>query len=72
MKKAAIIAALMALGNCESQHPINEDIVAEIKSSTQDWIPYEVDENPLRHLTYDEIKGLLGTIIPEEDDITIE
>ena len=72
MKKAAIIATLIALGNCESKHPINEEIVAEIKSMTQDWIPYEAHENPLKDLTHEEIKGTLGTLIPEEEFIPSE
>ena len=38
-----------------------------IKSSTKDWIPYEVDENPLRHLTLEEIRGMLGAKLSFND-----
>lgn len=53
------IVATIALG--EVPHPINDELVASIKSKATTWVPYETNENPLRHLSHDEIKSLLGT-----------
>lgn len=44
-------------------HPINEEMVAEIHSKTKKWQAHAPDENPLRHLTHEQLHGLLGTRI---------
>jgi cathepsin B len=48
-------------------HPVNEKIIAEIKERATSWEPMDIEENPLHHMTYDQVKGLLGTIIDHED-----
>ena len=40
---------------------INKEIVEDIKSKTQDWVPFEADENPLADLDDDELQRLTGT-----------
>jgi cathepsin B len=44
-------------------HPVNHDIVNDIKNKADSWTPFEVEANPLRALNVAEIKGLLGTIV---------
>jgi len=60
MFKLAVIGtvATMALAK---HHPINHDIVNEIKQKATTWIPHEVHENPLAKLSVEEALGLLGT-----------
>jgi len=66
MFKIAIAGSLLVLASCHRDHPINEDIVKEIKQKTTAWIPHEVEENPLRHKTRDEISEMLGVQFPNE------
>jgi C1A family cysteine protease len=56
-----IIVGTIATLSLAREHPINADMVAEIKKSATTWEPYEVRENPLAHLTHDEIQGMLKT-----------
>lgn len=51
MFKLIIVGLVSTLALAENQHPINEDIVARIKSKATTWVPHEVDENPLRNLS---------------------
>jgi cathepsin B len=59
MFKLAVVGTLAAYLNAK-QHPINEDIVKEIKAKATTWIPHEVAENPLRHHSAETLQGLLG------------
>ena len=52
-----ILASAFAL-----RHPVNEDMVAEIKKYAKSWTPMEVSENPLSKYTVDEVYGMLGAI----------
>lgn len=61
MRKLVIIALATTLAVGENDHPINDDLVNEIKEKTNKWKPYEAHENPLKDYDYDEIFGLLGT-----------
>jgi cathepsin B len=57
-----IVAAL-------ATHPINHKIVAEINSKQTSWTAMTPEENPLSHLTVDEIKMMLGTHIVETPEV---
>ena len=61
MFKLTAVASLAALALAE--HPINPDIVEEIKTKTSKWTPYEVSENPLLGRSNGDLSGLLGTIV---------
>ena len=61
MFKLAVVGTVAALATATKVHPINEDIVKEIKAKATTWTAHEVLENPLRHRTHDELLGLLGT-----------
>ena len=71
---ALSVAALAAAQEQEYEHPINEEIVAAIRENNIDWEAWDPSENPLRHLTHEEIKGMLGLPPVDEFDpeITIE
>lgn len=62
MFKLAVIGtvAASALG---MTHPVNPDLVNDIKNKADSWTPFEPEHNPLKELNIAEIKGLLGTIV---------
>lgn len=60
MYKLTILGLVSTLSLAHDHpHPINEELVSSIKAKATTWVPHEVHENPLRHLSHDEIKGLL-------------
>ena len=55
-----------------SIHPVNHDLVQNIKESTQQWIPMEPEDNPFYFVPIEQIKAMMGTKlrvmdIPDED-----
>lgn len=62
MLKLVVIGTIAALGFAQ-QHPVNHDIVAEIKAKASTWVPMDVHQNPLKDKTVLEIKGLFGTVV---------
>ncbi len=62
MFKLVIIGTIAAFAAAQV-HPINPDIVEEIKQKTTLWRAHEAHLNPLRHWTMDDIKARLGTVI---------
>jgi hypothetical protein len=36
-------------------HPVNEDIIAQIKERATTWEPMEIEENPLHHMTEEQV-----------------
>jgi hypothetical protein len=52
-------------------HPVNQDIINEIKAKAS-WTPLEVHENPLGQKSYEQIQGLLGLNLGEEENDTYE
>src|SRR6187399_264713 len=60
MFKFVILGTVTAFVSAVYDHPINPDIVEEIKAHATSWTPYEVHENPLRHKTREEILSMLG------------
>lgn len=59
MFKLAVVGTVAAYVAAKV-HPINEDIVKEIKAKATTWTAHEVNENPLRHHTVESLQGLLG------------
>ena len=57
--KFIILAIVVALAFAAT-HPVNEDIVAEIKEKAT-WTPMEVDENPFAYMPVEQIKAMMGT-----------
>jgi cathepsin B len=67
MFKLVVVGTVIASALAQNPHPINHDIVEEIKQKATTWKPMEVEDNPLSKFTYDEIKGLLGTIVDDDE-----
>jgi hypothetical protein len=44
-------------------HPVSTDIVYAIKSRTNAWQPLEIEENPFKDYSLEEIQGLCGLVI---------
>jgi len=63
-----IIVALFIVATFAT-HPINHKIVAEINSKQTSWTAMTPEENPLSHLTVEEIKMMLGTHIVETPEV---
>jgi len=51
MKSLLILAGIVAVN--AHFHPVNEHIIKEIKSKATTWVPMELEENPLHHMTID-------------------
>lgn len=62
MYKLTIAGALVGVA---LSHPVNHEIVADIKAKTTSWTPMEVHANPLANKTEAEIKAMMGTVIAE-------
>lgn len=61
MLKLVIVGTVFAVAQA-IQHPINSQIVSQIRERTHRWVAHDVEANPLRNRTYFDLKGLLGTI----------
>ena len=61
MLKLVIVGTVFAVAQA-IQHPINREIVSQIRERTHRWVAHDVETNPLRNRTYFDLKGLLGTI----------
>jgi cathepsin B len=59
MFKLAVVGTVAAMASAKF-HPVNHDMVNEIKQKATSWVPHEVHENPLAKLSVEEINGLLG------------
>ena len=62
MFKLAVIGTVAATALAQV-HPVNEDIVNEIKEKTQRWVPADPETNPLANKSMSQIMGLLSTHI---------
>ena len=59
----AIILVVAACVSARAEHPVNTNIVNEIRSKTNKWVPADPETNPLSNLSFGELHGLFGTII---------
>jgi hypothetical protein len=66
MFKIVIVGTVMVLANA-MKHPINKEIVAEIKQKAS-WEPFEHDENPLKNHSAQHLYSLLGAKIDPDQD----
>jgi len=58
MAYAAALTAVVVVA--ESQHPVRDSIVEEIKLKATSWKPKAASENHLRHRSLDSIKASMG------------
>jgi cathepsin B len=61
MFKLVVVGTIVALA--AATHPINNDIIQTVRSSTNLWQTHTVESNPLKHMTHEQLLGLLGTHI---------
>ena len=69
MLKLVIVGTIATLATA-IYHPVNNDLVADIKEKADTWTPFEVHENPLGKRSVHELMGLLATKI-EAPDMTL-
>jgi hypothetical protein len=62
MFKLAVVGTVALMASAK-HHPVNHDIVNEIKAKATTWVPHEVHENPLSKLSAEEAIGLCGAIV---------
>ena len=54
------IVATLTSATPLTRHPVNADIVAEIRAKAATWTPMDPSENPLSKKSLEEIQGLVG------------
>jgi cathepsin B len=67
MKLAICVLLLIAAIN--ARHPVNQEIVDEIKQSTNLWWPAEPKDNHFQYHSEEQIVGLMGTKIDHDRDV---
>lgn len=60
-----VIIGTIATASLALYHPVNEDIVKEIREKATNWIPMDVSENPLNKYEAEHVQSLMGTHIQE-------
>lgn len=62
MLKFVIVGTIAAVASAgASFHPVSKEMVEEIKARATTWVPFEVEENPLKDVPLENLIGLLGT-----------
>jgi C1A family cysteine protease len=67
MYKLVVVGTILAFTQAHI-HPVNEEIIAQIKARATTWTPMEMEDNPLHHMSLETVKGLLGTIYDTDSD----
>jgi len=57
MYKLAIVGTAVSLA--AAYHPVNQEMIDEIKAKATSWYPMELDKNPLAKLSSDDVLGLM-------------
>ena len=65
MLKLVVVGSIAAFAYAE--RILTSGMVETVKSSTNLWTPYEPEENPFLHHSYDEMRAMLGTIITDDE-----
>lgn len=60
--KLVIVGTIATLASA-FKHPVNSFIVKDIRLKTAQWEAHDPETNPLRNLSEETIKGMLGTIV---------
>ena len=56
-----IIVAIVLAFAVATMHPVNHEMVAQIKAEATSWTPMEVEENPFAFMPFEKIKGMMST-----------
>ncbi len=65
MFKLVVVGSVAAFASAE--RILTSGMVETVKSNTSLWTPYEPEENPFLHHSIDEMVGMLGTIIHDDE-----
>jgi cathepsin B len=66
-----VIIALLLVSAVFARHPVNKEIVEEIRRSTNLWTPVDPEENIFRFHSNEQIQGMLGTKIDIDRDMKV-
>ena len=74
MFKILVVGTISAFAAASDYHPVNQEIVDEIRAKATTWEPMEVHENPLASKSIEEIRGLFGvhidpTIVKSKEEV---
>jgi cathepsin B len=69
MKFAVLVFCILAVALCE--HPINEQIVKDIKQLTTLWEPVEVEDNFFRYHTEEQLTSMCGAHMDIDRELQI-
>lgn len=71
MFKLVIVGTVLAAANAFI-HPINSVMVNTIRQNNPKWVAHDVETNPLRNYSIEQLKALLGTIIDAPEDGSLQ
>jgi cathepsin B len=71
MFKLVVVGLVMVAANAFT-HPVNSVMVNNIRQSTSKWVAHDVETNPLRNYSLQQLKSLLGTFVDAPEDGSIE
>lgn len=69
--KLIVVGTVAAVASAY-EHPINNGIVNAVRTRTSQWIAHDSWNNPLRNLSVEQIKGLLGTIVEPTSEVALD
>lgn len=52
MLKVLVYSGIALVATAEILHPINDDMVNDIKKKTDKWQPHEAEDNPLKDYSH--------------------
>lgn len=61
MIKAIFFSILAAVS---VSHPISQEVIDKIRSLTNQWEPHSLESNPLAKLSEEQLRSLVGTLVP--------
>jgi hypothetical protein len=61
MLKLVVLGLVATVASAGTFHPVNHEIVEQIKAKATTWTPMEVEQNPLFNMSAEAVHGLLGT-----------
>ena len=61
MLKIVVLGSVLSVALADLVHPVNEDIVREIRQKATTWTPMDPAKNPLSKLSAEEVYGLSGS-----------
>jgi len=59
MYKLAIVGTAISVVAAAAYHPVNQEIIDEIKLKAKTWKPMELAKNPLAKMSADDVLGLM-------------